>query len=78
LVNDLQQQRFAQRVREDFMSGIKSGVNGTPTFFINEIRYDGDYDVESMLAALEEVNAVRPQPGRQHEREPRRGKRAVR
>ncbi len=76
LINDLQEQRFAQRVREDFMSGIKSGVNGTPTFFINEIRYDGDYDVESMLAALEQ--AAPPEPGHQHARDPRRSKRAAR
>jgi protein-disulfide isomerase len=27
--------RYAARVREDFMSGVRSGVNGTPTFFIN-------------------------------------------
>jgi protein-disulfide isomerase len=41
------------RVRDDFMSGVKSGVNGTPTFFINGVRHDGDYDVASLLAALE-------------------------
>jgi protein-disulfide isomerase len=28
-------------------------VNGTPTFFINGVRHDGDYDVASLLAALE-------------------------
>jgi protein-disulfide isomerase len=74
--NDLDQERFAPRVREDFMSGIKSGVNGTPTFFINGLRYDGDYDVDSMLAAFEEANAQQPQPRGQHEREPKRGRRA--
>lgn len=42
----------ANRVREDFMSGVKSGVNGTPTFFINGVRYDGRWDVEPLLAAL--------------------------
>jgi protein-disulfide isomerase len=26
---------FASRIREDFKSGVKAGVNGTPTFFIN-------------------------------------------
>ena len=30
-------------VREDFLSGVRSGVNGTPTFFINGVRYDGDW-----------------------------------
>jgi protein-disulfide isomerase len=30
----------AGRIREDFMGGIRSGVNGTPTFYINGIRHD--------------------------------------
>jgi len=42
------------RVREDFLSGVRSGVNGTPTFFINGFRYDGSYDLESMVAAIDE------------------------
>jgi protein-disulfide isomerase len=48
---------YAPRVREDFRSGVRSGVNGTPTFFINGERYNGAYDVHSMLAALKEVEA---------------------
>jgi protein-disulfide isomerase len=50
------------RVREDFMSGVRSGVNGTPSFFINGERYQGSYDLESMLAALRYVMAA-PNPG---------------
>jgi protein-disulfide isomerase len=41
------------RVREDFMSGVRSGVNGTPTFFINGQRYDGSWDPETLLGVLE-------------------------
>jgi protein-disulfide isomerase len=40
------------RVREDFLSGIESGVNGTPTFFINGIRHDGSWDVDTLEEAL--------------------------
>ena len=40
------------RVREDFHSGARSGVNGTPTFFINGARYDGVAQVEELLEAL--------------------------
>jgi protein-disulfide isomerase len=40
------------RVREDFRSGARGGVNGTPTFFINGVRYDGAPDVDALLAAL--------------------------
>ena len=39
------------------MSGVKSGVNGTPTFFINGIRYDGYWDEKNLVAELEETLA---------------------
>ena len=47
----------AERVREDFMSGVRSGVNGTPTFYINGARHDDSYDIETLLAALEQAAA---------------------
>ena len=34
---------YEKRVREDFRSGVKSGVNGTPTFFVNGERFDGSW-----------------------------------
>ena len=49
---DLANGAHTGRVREDFMSGVRSGVNGTPTFYINGLRYDGDYELENLLAAL--------------------------
>jgi protein-disulfide isomerase len=42
------------RVREDFSSGVRSGVNGTPTFFINGRRHDGPWDLPALMAAIEE------------------------
>ena len=44
---------YEGRVREDFTNGIQSGVNGTPTFFIENIRYDGSRDWEPFLVVLE-------------------------
>ena len=41
------------RVHEDFMSGVRSGVNGTPTFFINGLRHDDSYELETLLTAIE-------------------------
>ena len=34
------------------MSGVRSGVNGTPTFFINGVRHDGSYERDILLAAI--------------------------
>jgi protein-disulfide isomerase len=51
--SDLVNGTHAPRVREDFMSGVRSGVNGTPTFFINGLRYNGPADAGSLLAAME-------------------------
>jgi protein-disulfide isomerase len=49
---------FQGRVREDFMSGVRSGVNGTPTFFINGVRHDGPFDLSSLSAAIEEASEL--------------------
>ena len=43
---------FRRRVKDDFMGGVKSGVNGTPGFFINGRRYDESWDFEPLYAAL--------------------------
>lgn len=50
--------RYAVRVREDFVSGMRSGVNGTPSLFINELRYDGPRDLDSLFAAINVARAA--------------------
>ena len=52
-LEDLREHKFANRVREDFLGGARSGVNGTPAFFINGARYNGAADAESILTAIE-------------------------
>jgi protein-disulfide isomerase len=52
---ELAKDAYAPKVREDFMSGVRSGVNGTPTFFINGLRHDGDWDLPSFVLALREA-----------------------
>lgn len=54
---DMESGATTERVKEDFMSGVRSGVNGTPTFFINGQRHDGPFDEESLLAAIAAVTA---------------------
>ena len=56
-VHVLETHSFAPRVREDFMSGVRSGVNGTPTFYIDGVRHDDSYDPDTLLAALERAAA---------------------
>jgi predicted DsbA family dithiol-disulfide isomerase len=51
----LGQHAYSDRVREDFMSGVRSGVNGTPTFFINGVRHDGSFERVILLAAIAEA-----------------------
>ena len=46
---DLEERTYQEKVQEDFNSGIRSGVNGTPTFFLNGERYDGAWDTQSLL-----------------------------
>ncbi len=53
LRKDLEEETYGPRVRSDFMSGVRSGVNGTPTFFINGVRHEGSWDLPSLLAALQ-------------------------
>ena len=54
----------APHVREDFLSGVRSGVNGTPTFFINGVRHDAVYDFDALLEAIEYAIAVTAAPRR--------------
>jgi len=49
----LESHEFADRVREDFNGGVRSGVNGTPTFFINGERHDASFEYEDLVEAIE-------------------------
>jgi protein-disulfide isomerase len=44
---------YEEQVRTDFMGGVRSGVNGTPTFFINGERFNGDWQGGELMEALE-------------------------
>jgi protein-disulfide isomerase len=57
--SDLGAHRHAAKVRADFTSGVRSGVNGTPTFFVNGVRHDGPYDAVSLLLSIQAAAANR-------------------
>ena len=54
---DMVQHRYAGKIEDDLLGGMQSGVQGTPTFFINGVRYDGGYDKESLLGTIWEAAA---------------------
>ena len=59
---DLEAGTYAKRVRDDFRNGVRSGVNGTPTFFVNGNRYDGSWANEK--AFIHTLREPVPQSGR--------------
>jgi protein-disulfide isomerase len=52
-VHEMREGRYLKRMREDFLSGARSGVKGTPTFFINGLRHDGSWDLATLMPAIE-------------------------
>ena len=52
-VKELSEHTWEPRVREHFMTGVRSGVNGTPTFFVNGLRHDGPWAAEALIEALQ-------------------------
>jgi protein-disulfide isomerase len=49
---DLSDPALAEKVEAHFESGVRSGVNGTPSFFINGYKYNGPYDFDSLSGAI--------------------------
>jgi protein-disulfide isomerase len=56
LIREVTSEVYARRIREDFKNGVRGGVNGTPTFFINSERYDGEFSLKHLLNALTPPN----------------------
>ena len=53
--DELADQVHARRVRDNFMSGVRSGCNGTPTSFVNGVRHDGLWDARAFAAVIQAV-----------------------
>jgi protein-disulfide isomerase len=51
----MREHTYTGKVQEDFTSGVRSGVSGTPAFFINGVLYRGEVDLDGLLAAIEEA-----------------------
>jgi protein-disulfide isomerase len=57
---DLTEHRYRDRVQADVLSGLHSGVRGTPTFFINSVRHEGGWELDELLNAM--ATALRELP----------------
>jgi len=58
MLAEIEDEAHIERVKADFMGGVRSGVNGTPTFFVNGVRFDGDWtDAGAFAAALRDAAA---------------------
>ncbi|HZQ06287.1 MAG TPA: thioredoxin domain-containing protein [Anaerolineae bacterium] len=68
---DFSSEAVVDKIEKDFNSGIRSGVNGTPTFFINGVRHDNSFEYSILLAALQEELAAQKQ---QHARPAKAGR----
>jgi protein-disulfide isomerase len=51
-------EEYEGRVRHDFLTGVRSGVNGTPSLFINGERYDGPRDAGSLIELLKAMREL--------------------
>jgi protein-disulfide isomerase len=58
LVETLKERTLDQKIQKDFMGGVRSGVNGTPTFYINEIRYSGLVGSHELVAAIDQMSKL--------------------
>ena len=57
---ELAEHTYRDRVQQDLLGGIHSGVHGTPTFFINGRRHDGPWELEPLLAAIRAADPASP------------------
>ena len=50
----VEEKTYQDKIQEDFIGGVRSGVNGTPTFFINGRKYNGSYALEDLISTIEQ------------------------
>jgi protein-disulfide isomerase len=55
--DDMSRHRYAEQIEDDLLGGVQSGVPGTPTFFLNGMRYEGNPDKESLLIKIRQAAA---------------------
>ncbi|MFZ1940033.1 MAG: DsbA family protein [Terracidiphilus sp.] len=56
LQTSIAEETYRARVQADFVGGVRSGVNGTPTFYINARRHNGPFEFDSLSNAIESAS----------------------
>lgn len=46
---------YVEKIKQDFMGGVRSGVNGTPAFYINGQRHDDTFDYDVLISAIDKA-----------------------
>ncbi|HZT42711.1 MAG TPA: thioredoxin domain-containing protein [Chthonomonadaceae bacterium] len=59
---DLENHTFVERVLEDLHSGVAAGVRSTPTFFVNGVRHDDFWDIDTLRLAIEKARLLAMRP----------------
>ena len=53
IAKELEQRAYGDRIQRNFINGVRSGVNGTPTFYVNGVRHDGGHSLRELMAAID-------------------------
>ena len=56
IADEIGQHAYLNRIKQDFSGGVRSGVNGTPTFYVNGTRYNGSPEANELLKFLTSIN----------------------
>lgn len=59
LKHAIENEMYSDKIKNDFMGGVRSGVNGTPTFFINGFRHNDSFEYENLLEAINNAERKR-------------------
>jgi protein-disulfide isomerase len=51
----MEERTYQPDVRQDYVGGARSGADGTPTFYVNGVRYDDWYETPAFLRAIRET-----------------------
>ena len=55
MADEIAQHSFLNRIKQDFDGGVRSGVNGTLTFYVNGTRYNGSPEANELLTFLTSI-----------------------